>query len=212
MILLHHLRVGRSIFTVWLLEELGADYEMKIYNRLETGRAPPELKAAHPLGKSPVIEADMGAERVTLAESGAIAAYLVETLDKANTFSPPRSDEAAYAKWLQWLHYPEGSAFLPLMLQYIQIMMNGGTPPQPDAITAFSQGEIDLHLAYIKDALGGHDYILGSAFQAPDVGLAFILQMAEGLGKLTAYPALQSYLDRCRARPAFAAAMEKAGG
>ena len=77
MITVHHLRIGRSIFTVWFLEELGLDYELKIYIRNDMGRAPPELKQAHPLGKSPVI--DFG--EFTLAESGAIATYLVDTYD-----------------------------------------------------------------------------------------------------------------------------------
>ena len=74
MLKVHHLRVGRSVFTVWFLEELGAPYELEIYVRNEMGRAPPELKNAHPLGKSPVID-DNG---FVLAESGAIALYLLE--------------------------------------------------------------------------------------------------------------------------------------
>ncbi|MEM9810424.1 MAG: glutathione S-transferase N-terminal domain-containing protein, partial [Pseudomonadota bacterium] len=74
-ILVHHLRVGRPIFTVWQLEEMGLDYTLKLYDRNEIGRAPPELKEAHPLGKSPVIEID----GFTLAETGAITQYLVET-------------------------------------------------------------------------------------------------------------------------------------
>ena len=74
MLKVHHLRIGRSIFTVWLLEELGAPYELEIYIRYDMGRAPPELKNAHPLGKSPVIEDD----GFILAESGAIALYLLD--------------------------------------------------------------------------------------------------------------------------------------
>ena len=78
MILLHHLRIGRSIFTVWLLEELGLDYELKVYHRNpETFRSQDDIKAATPLGKSPTIEDG----DILLTESGAIAAYLVDRYD-----------------------------------------------------------------------------------------------------------------------------------
>lgn len=210
MILIHHLRIGRSIFTVWLLEELGAPYELKPYLRGPDQRAPAALRDVHPLGKSPIIEDDIDGERVTLAESGAIAQYLIDRYDTQHRLSPPPSDAAARAKWTHWLHYPEGSAFLPVMLQYIQIMMNGGTPPEPDGITAFSQAEIELHLGYVSTVLERSAYITGDAFQAPDVGLSFILKMAEGLGKLEPYPVLKAYLAANLARPAYARALEKA--
>lgn len=98
MLKLHHLRVGRSIFTVWMLEELGADYELDIYDRNEMGRAPPELKKAHPLGKSPVIDDD----GFILAESGAIALYLLDKFDPDNRFGPP-SDAKGRAEWMRRL-------------------------------------------------------------------------------------------------------------
>ncbi|MCP4997852.1 MAG: glutathione S-transferase [Hyphomicrobiales bacterium] len=115
MILVHHLRVGRSVFTVWLLEELGLNYELKIYERDRNMRAPADLKEAHPLGKSPVIEDG----DLNLAESGAIAAYLVDTYDTDNLLAPPRDDAAARAEWTQWLHYSEGSAFAPLLMKLL---------------------------------------------------------------------------------------------
>ncbi len=98
MILVHHLRIGRPIFTVWLLEELGLEYELKIYLRHpETMRAPADLKEAHPLGKSPVIEDG----NLKLAESGAIASYLIDTYDQAGALAPPRSDRKARAVYTQ---------------------------------------------------------------------------------------------------------------
>lgn len=210
MILIHHLRVGRSIFTVWLLEELGLEYELKVYHRLETGRAPANLRDVHPLGKSPILEDDVDGQRVMIAESGAIAQYLIDRYDTQHRLSPSQGDLAAHARWTQWLHYPEGSAFLPVMLQYIQIMMNGGTPLDPDAITAFSQAEVDLHMGYLAGVLAQSPFITGDRFQAPDVGLSFILKMADGLGKLEPYPILKAYLERTLARPAYARALEKA--
>ncbi len=202
--IVHHLRVGRSVFTVWLLEELGLDYALKIYDRNEMGRAPPELRAAHPLGKSPVI--DFGA--FTLAESGAIATYLVDTYDTANAFAPPHSEPVARAKWNQWLAYSEASAFAPLLFK----LLLAREDPKPPVISAFADGEVALHLSHMQTSLGDNAFILGERFQAPDIGLTYICQMADRLGELGPYPGLKAYLDRNLARPAFQRALEKTGG
>lgn len=206
MILVHHLRVGRSVFTVWLLEELGLDYTLNIYDRNEMGRAPEALKAAHPLGKSPVIEdGDM-----TLAESGAIAMQLIEQYDEAGTLTPPPvSQKAARATWLQWLHYSEASAFAPLLMKLLVMRSPGEKPALFDM---FATAEVALHLGYLQDALGEKDYILGDQFQAPDIGISYICSMAQKLGELDPYPTLAAYLERTTGRPAFARAMEKTGG
>ncbi|MEO0818035.1 MAG: glutathione S-transferase family protein [Pseudomonadota bacterium] len=204
MITVHHLRVGRSIFTVWFLEELGLDYALKIYVRNEMNRAPPELKEAHPLGKSPVI--DFG--DFTLAESGAIATYLVDTYDKDHAFAPPHSDTAARAKWNQWLAYSEASAFAPLLFKLLLTRED----PKPPIISAFAAGEVALHLGYMQDSLGDKPFILGDTLQAPDIGFTYICQMAERLGEIGPYPKLKAYLDRNLARPAFQRALERTGG
>lgn len=205
MILVHHLRVGRSVFTVWMLEELGLDYELKIYIRNEMGRAPPELKEPHPLGKSPVIEID----GFTLAESGAIATYLTDYHDPDGTLAPDRSDHPARAAWLQWLHYSEGSAFAPLLMKML-IMRE--QEPKPPLISMFAAGEVALQLGYMQDSLGDRPFILGDRFQAPDIGFTYICGMAERLGELAPYPKLAAYLARNTARPAFLRAQERTGG
>jgi len=205
MILVHHLRIGRSIFTVWLLEELGLDYELKIYDRNEMGRAPPELKEAHPLGKSPVIEID----GFTLSESGAIAAYLSEHYDPDNKIGPANEDKAAHATWLQWLHYSEGSAFAPLLLK--MLLMRDEHPASP-LLTMFSEGEVALQLGYMQDSLGDNEFILGDRFSAPDIGFSYICGMAERLGVISNYPKLAAYFARTSARPAFQRAQERTGG
>jgi len=205
MILVHHLRIGRSVFAVWLLEELGVEYELKIYDRNEMGRAPPELREAHPLGKSPVIvDGDL-----TLAESGAITSYLVDHYDTKGLLAPPREDKAAHAIWTQWLHYPEGSAFAPLL---IRMLASREQDPLPTMIAAFSRSEVALQLDYIDDTLGDKPFLLGDKFQAPDVGVAFIVNLADRLGELGDRPNLKNYRDRMLSRPAFLRAMERTGG
>ncbi|MEM7280951.1 MAG: glutathione S-transferase family protein [Pseudomonadota bacterium] len=204
MILVHHLRIGRSIHTVWLLEELGIDYELKIYDRQPTGRAPAELREAHPLGKSPVIvDGD-----ITLSESGAITAYLLEHYDEAGVFQPDH-DRQSRAQWNQWLHYSEGSAFAPLLIKLIRSREGAESSL---LIDHFAAGEVALHLSYIQDQLGDKPFILGERLMGPDFGIAFILKMAQGLGELEEYSRLTEYLQRMLSRPAFQRAMERTGG
>jgi len=204
MILVHHLRIGRSVFTVWLLEEMGLDYELKIYDRNEIGRAPPELKDAHPLGKSPVIEID----GFTLSESGAIAAYLIAHHDKDGSFAPP-GDKPGWAEWTQWLHYSEASAFAPLLLK---LLLSREQDPKPALISMFAAGEVALQLGYIQDFLADKAFILGENFSVPDIGISYICHMADRLGELAPYPKLAAYLERTSSRPAFKRAMERTGG
>lgn len=204
MLKLHHLRVGRSVFTVWLLEELGADYEMEIYIRNEMNRAPPELKHAHPLGKSPVIDDD----GFILAESGAISLYLLSKFDPDNKFGPPTGDAKAHAEWMQWLMYSEASAFAPLLMKLLLTR----TDPKPQVFDMFSSGEVALQMGYLEDRLTGREFIVGDHFTAADIGTTYIAQMAERLGELGPYPNVSAYLKRNTARPAFIRAMEKSGG
>ena len=205
MILVHHLRIGRPIFTVWLLEELGLDYELKIYLRdPDTMRAQSDLKEVHPLGKSPVIEDGT----LKLAESGAITSYLLDTYDDDARFAPPRSAYADRAIYTQWLHYSEGSAFVPLLLKLLLLREQN---PKPALISAFAEGEIALHLNYIERQLGKKAFLLGDGLQGPDFGMAYIVQLAQRVGELQAYPGLESYLERMLARPAFQRARQRAG-
>lgn len=205
MILIHHLRIGRSLFTVWLLEELGLEYELKTYLRHpKTGRAPEDLRQAHPLGKSPVIEDG----DLVLSESGAITSYLLDNYDPDGKFAPPASDRKARAIYGQWLHYSEGSAFAPLLLKLI---LAREAKPHPPVVSGFAAQEVPLQLGYIQDFLDGKPYILGDHLQGPDFGMGFILQLAQRLGELTPYPAVEAYLARLTARPAFLRARERAG-
>ncbi|MEM9571803.1 MAG: glutathione S-transferase family protein [Pseudomonadota bacterium] len=204
MLKVHHLRVGRSIFTVWMLEELGAPYELEFYDRNEMGRAPPELKNAHPLGKSPVIDDD----GFVLAESGAIALYLLEKFDPDRKFGPPKGDPKARAEWMQWLMYTEASAFAPLLIK----LLLSRSEDKPPIFDMFAGGEVALQLGYIEARLADRDYVMGDTFQAPDIGLTYIAGMAERLGELGPYPKLAAYLARNTARPAFQRAFEKTGG
>jgi len=203
MLTIHHLRIGRSIFTVWLLEELGVEYALKEYLRDPTTmRAGEDLKVIHPLGKSPVIEDD----DLVLSESGAITSYLLEKFDTGMKFSPPRTDLPAWATYTQWLHYSEGSVFAPLLIK--MLLMREATPNP--LLDGFSQAEITLHLDHITRQLGDNEFILGDTISGADFGICYAVSMAQRIGQLENYASLSAYIERNSARPAFVAAVARA--
>lgn len=202
MIVVHHLNNSRSQRILWLLEELEVPYEIKVYQRdKETNLAPPELKAVHPLGKSPVIKEG----NHTMAESGAIVDYLIRTHGHGRL--TPGPDGADYETYLEWLHYAEGSAMLPLMLLLYTMRLGDAAAPLKGRIDS----EIDNHLGYIEKALEGRPYILGDEFSGADVQLSFVGEVARAFGRLGPYPNITAWLDRLHARPAFKRAIEKGG-
>lgn len=201
MITLHHLRIGRSIFTLWLLEEIGCDFNVKTYLRDENMRAQADLKAVHPLGKSPVIEDG----DLLLSESGAITNYLLTKYDTEHRLHPSQDDLAVWATYQQWLAYPEGSVFAPLLIKMITLRSGVEHP----ALSPFSSAEVALHYGHITNQLGDNEFILGDSFSGADIGITYMISMGERLGLMADYPTLVAYADRNRARPAFLAAVEK---
>ena len=202
MVTLHHLNDSRSQRILWLLEELGTSYEIKRYQRDATTRlAPPELTAVHPLGKSPVITD--GA--VKIAESGAIVDYLIRTYGEGAMMPAPGS--ADYEAYNEWLHYAEGSAMLPLMLNlYVGRLKKAGAPLHPRI-----DSEMANHLGYIDGALKGREFFVGSSLSGADIQMSFVAEMAKVFDKLGPYPSLAGWLARMHARPAFQRSVEKGG-
>ena len=201
MLKVHHLNNSRSQRIVWLMEELGLDYQIVPYQRdATTNLAPPELAAVHPLGKSPVIEDGP----IKIAESGAIVDYLVDRHGGGKLQPDPKSDE--HVAYKEWLHYAEGSAMLPLMLNlYVMRLGEAAAPLNPRI-----ESEIANHLGYISGALGERDYLMGE-FSGADLQVSFVMEVARAFGKLAAYPNLVAYLARLHARPAFKRSLEKGG-
>ena len=202
MLTIHHLNNSRSQRILWLFEELGLTYEIVFYQRdAVTNLAPPELKAVHPLGKSPVITD--GA--VTIAESGAIVDYVIETYGQGRL--RPAKDGAAHWAYVEWLHYAEGSAMLPLMLNLYTMRLGEAAEPLKPRIS----GEIDNHLSYLSKALGDTPFLLGDALTGADIQNSFVVEVAKNFGVIGAYPNLAAYVERLHARPAYKAALEKGG-
>jgi glutathione S-transferase len=202
-IVVHHLEESRSQRILWLLEELGLAYEVKRYDRNpQTRLAPPELKQIHPLGKSPVIEAN----GKVLAESAAIIEYLAEN-EASGALAVAAGDPARF-DYLYWLHFAEGSAMLPLLLKlYVGLLGEAGAPLMQMRV----EPEIDNHFSFVNAHLEGRDYFAADRFTAADIQMRFVLDAGNNRGGLDRYPNMVRVRKLQQARPAYQKALEKGG-
>ncbi|KTE33271.1 MULTISPECIES: glutathione S-transferase family protein [unclassified Sphingopyxis] len=200
-LIVHHLNNSRSQRILWLLEELGAPYEIKHYQRdAVTNLAPPELKAVHPLGKSPLLE-DAG--RV-IQESGAIAEYLCENYG-GEALVPARGTDD-HVRHLELIHFAEGSAMTPILLNiYLGRLGDAAAPVKPRI-----DEQLGAHFAYLEGELGDSGHFIGDSLSAADIMLSFPAEVA-AMGGAAPYPKLAAFVAAMHARPAWQAAREKGG-
>ena len=215
-ITVHHLNNSRSQRILWLLEELGLEYEVKRYERdRETMLAPDSLRQVHPLGKSPVITDG----ELTLAESGAIVEYLVERY--GNGKLAPAAGTNERLRYTYWLHYAEGSAMPPLVMQLVFNQVEQRSPfflrPVAKVITGkvkstYLEPQITQQLGYMEAELKQNTWFVGDEFTAADIQLSFPLEAAASQSNLDgSYLQLKAFLERIHARPAYQKALERGG-
>ena len=217
MIILHHLENSRSQRVLWLLEELALPYELRRYQRNpQTMLAPPELLRVHPLGKSPVItEGD-----VTVAESGAIIEYLLDTHGAGRL--RPAAGTPQRLQFTYWLHFAEGSAMPYLLLKLVFDKLR--TAPVPFFIkpvlkgiahkvgTSFIDPNLTRQLEFIESELARQPWFAGAEFSAADVQMSYPLEAAAARGGLVAkHPAIKDWLARIHARAPYRRALEVGG-
>ena len=217
MITLHHLNNSRSQRILWLLEELGVPYEIKRYQRdTQTMLAPPELRAIHPLGKSPVITD--GA--LTVAESGAIIEYLIERYGQGRLI--PTAGTTERLRYTYWLHFAEGTAMPPLLLKLIFDKIEKS--PMPFFIKPIAKGiagkvkasfvapRIADNLDYMESELGKATWFAGEAMTGADIQVSFVLEACAARGGLNnSRPRLMAFLQRIHALPAYQRALARGG-
>lgn len=223
MITVHHLETSRSQRILWLLEELGLPYELKIYQRDKATRlAPPELKKIHPLGKSPVIT-DAGA---VIAESGAIIEYLVETYgqnaggDLAHLQPAIGTPEHRQCRF--WMHYAEGSLMNWLVMKLV--FMSIPQQPMPFFVRPIARAlcgtvqqklidpNVDTALEFMDQHLAQNTWFAGQHLTMADFQMSFAVEAALSRArKGTPRPHLQAYLERMQARPAYQRGIVKGG-
>ncbi|WP_316173093.1 glutathione S-transferase [Bradyrhizobium sp. SZCCHNRI2049] len=215
MLTVHHLNNSRSQRVLWLLEELGVPYEIIRYERQPDMRAPKELRAIHPLGKSPVITDDGN----TVAESGAIVEYLIETYGEGRLIPPPKTPERL--RYSYWLHYAEGSAMPLLLLKLLFNIMPKRAPAllrpivrkvSNQALSTLVNPQLKQHMAFWESELQKSEWFAGDSFTAADIQMSFPLQAAASRGGLEqGHPRAMDFLARIEARPAYKTALEKGG-
>ncbi|NRR31038.1 glutathione S-transferase [Oxalobacteraceae bacterium] len=217
MITVHHLNNSRSQRVLWLLEELGLEYEIVRYQRdAKTMLAPPELRAIHALGKSPVITDG----EVMVAESGAVIEYLLETYGQGRLV--PAAGTADKRRYTYFLHYAEGSLMSPLLMKLVFDRVESSPAPffvKPIARaiaqkvkSSYIQPQIRQHLDYLEGELGKSEWFAGSEFTAADIQMSFPLEAASARAGLSgSRPKLTAFLQRIHARPAFQRALERGG-
>lgn len=212
MITLHHLDQSRSLRIIWALEELGLEYQIKHYKRLPTFAAPPELKAVHPLGKSPVLtDGDL-----TIAESAVILDYLQTTYDSKNQFKPQNPQDLMQYNY--WMHYAEGSLMPYLVMTLVMTNMPKHVPflirPIAKKISegvrgGFINPRLKEHSAFLEDFFSKHDYAAGE-FSFADIQMSFPV-MAMQQRTQNKMPQIAAYAERIQQRPAYQRAKAKSG-
>ena len=201
-LIVHHLNNSRSQRILWLLEEIGASYDVRFYDRDPvTNLAPPELRAVHPLGKSPVLE-DEGR---TIVESAAIVEYLCE-YHGGDRLVPPRGTDD-HVRHLQWMHFSEGSAMTPILLRIYTARLGEAAAPLEARITE----QLDSHFSYMESEVSGAGHFIGNDLSAADVMLSFPAEIAIMQGMAPRYPKLAAFVNACHDRPAWRRAREKGG-
>ena len=196
MLKLHYAPNSRAGRIVWLLEELGLEYEINKMAFHPKDLKSDEHRKRHPLGRVPVLED----KDVSIYESGAIVEYVMARYGDGGL--KPAVDAPEFPMYLQWFHYCEGMVMPPVNTIVVQTML---LPPERRSEEALGQAQrlLTRALGPVEVALEGHEYLIGD-FSAADVMLGHSIFMANRLGRVTDdMPNLKSYVQRVESRPAF---------
>ena len=216
MLTLHHLEYSQSFRVLWLLEELGAEYELKIYERdTETYQAPPELKKLSPLGSAPVITDD----KVILAESSAIIDYILDAHpDSGLRVSPDSGDRVRY---LFWMHASQGSMMSLMLMEAVFQILISRVPflIRPIIKAILKQASLNLikprmtSLLNIAEAdLQLSKYFAGDRLTTADIAMIYPMAAAKDRFYLDVdYPECNDWLDRVQQSESFKSAAAKDG-
>jgi glutathione S-transferase len=226
MITVHHLETSRSQRILWLLEELGLPYELKVYKRHPvTKLAPPELKKVHPLGKSPVVTDD----GLVVAESACILEHLAERhaaapgtapVDLAHLVPERGTPEAFQMRF--WMHFAEGSLMNWAVMKLV--FMTIPTQPMPFIVRPIARElckrvqqqlidpNLGTSLAFIESHLATHKWFAGEHLTLADFQMSFAVEaLLQRAGGAEQFPYLKAYRERMVARPAYQRAIQKGG-
>lgn len=201
-IIVHHLNHSRSQRILWLLEELNVAYEIRHYARdAVTNLAPDALLEVHPLGKSPLIEDDGN----IIFESGAIVEYLCER-HGGGQLVPARGTDA-HIRYLEFMHFAEGSAMTPILLNLYTARLGEAAAPLHPRINQ----QLESQFAFMEDSLNATGWFVGDSMTGADIMMSFPAEAAVKMGRAANLPNLAAFVEKIHARPAFQTALEKGG-
>lgn len=216
MLIVHHLENSRSQRILWLLEELGAAYEVKRYERdKKTNLAPAALKAVHPLGKAPVIE-DGGK---VYAETGAMIDHILDQYGEGRL--RPAQGSPGFDRYRYWMYAAEGSYMPPLVMTLFLNRME--TAPMPffarpvarKLVKAVRDSYLDHTMKaqydYLEAELGRTPWLAGGEITAADIIMSFPVEAFSSRGPSAGYPNIAAYRQRFQARPAYVRALDRGG-
>jgi glutathione S-transferase len=217
MITLHHLEKSQSIRILWLLEELGVPYEVKLYDRdPQTRLAPAAYKAISPLGTAPVITDG----EITLAETNAIVDHILDKHDTGRL--RPAAGSPMRAKYLFWFHTSQGSLQPLLTNKFVMMALTARAPflARPVAkslVSALDKAFFGPRLAAlfreIEKALGQSKWFAGDELTAADIVMGYSMELCAHRGGMTEaeFPNAFRFLKQMREYPSYIRAMEKDG-
>lgn len=201
-LIVHHLNHSRSQRILWLLEELKVPYEIRHYARdAVTNLAPEALLNVHPLGKSPLIED----EGNVIFESAAIVEYLCERHGGENLV--PARGTNQHIRYLEFLHFAEGSAMTPILLNLYTARLGDAAAPLHPRINQ----QLESHFAFMEDSLNATGWFVGDDMTGADIMMSFPAEAAVKMGRAANLPNLTAFVEKIHARPAFQTALEKGG-
>lgn len=201
-VVIHHLEFSRGSRIIWLCEEAGIDYEIRHYQRDPmTRRAPEALAAVHPLAKSPAVEID----GQLMLESGAIIEYLIEAHSDGRLGVAAGQPERA--KYLEWLHFAEGSLGMSVITTGLASLIGGLSAP----LDGFMHGEVAKLLGHIDTELEGKNYLVADRLTGADINLHYLLEWPYAAGGLDAYANVKRYFENLAASDAYRTTVERGG-
>jgi glutathione S-transferase len=195
-LILYHSVAARSFRPLWMLEELGLAYELRMQ------AFPPRVHDRGYLGINPcgTVPAFFdGALRMT--ESAAICQYLAERHPAAGLNVAVQDD--AYGAWLNYLHFGEATLTFPQTLVLRYSRFEPAERQQPQVVEDYARWFLS-RLKTLTPLLEQGDYLCAGRFTAADVSVGYALLLAEQLGLHASFtPAVAAYWQRLRQRPAF---------
>lgn len=198
-IVLWHVPLSRSMRVRWLLEEIGCPYELREVSFFDKSMRQPPYSDIHPVGRVPALEID----DMVLRESGACIEYLCETrapeLGRA-------SGSIGRAEWLNWLHFAETLGQHLANLTQHHIVLREAHMRSP-VVMKLEAARLSRALGVVEKAVADRDWLMGEVFSGVDCAVGYSVYIASRFVRMNDRPALGAYLERCAARPAFAATL-----